>query len=245
MDLDNNASPFDSDNSESNPAAMNTNYKSAASERTSQLGVTFPIRASHPIETNIRTAVKITRMSRHLTSNRQMVPFYTEADEPRRRKFAKRSRVEHIWSVEETVQFLRDVRANRVLWDVNAERCSRRRDNIWQKIADAIPTTVNDCKGKFTNLRTTYAMNVEKYRRQQEAGVAEPSIMWKFFKMMRFLDTNSSTVSSLTATSVSFWGLYHDCTCTLGHFVHMDYMHTTDKNHSEIILNNRYISRCY
>lgn len=127
-----------------------------------------------------------------------MVPFYRP----------RRNRVEHIWSFEETLQLLRDVRANRILWDVNAERGYGLRNNTWRKIAEAFSTSANDCKGKFSNLKTTYAMNIEKYRRQKEAGVDEPVILWKFFKVMQFLDKNNatnSTVPSPTAELVSIW----------------------------------------
>lgn len=117
-----------------------------------------------------------------------------------------RKKVESDWSHENTIKLIAEVKKRRCLWDTGCEAYKLPKENVWQEVADAIPTSFNDCKGKWANLRTTFNSNLHKLRKKQsDHGTdEEPDIHWRYFKPMLFLETIKApkTMQSSSSTQL-------------------------------------------
>lgn len=115
-----------------------------------------------------------------------------------------RKKVETAWSREKILKLIEEVEARRILWDAGCAEYKLPKDIVWQEVADTIPTSFNDCKGKWANLRTTFNSNLEKLRKKKSGqGTDEQmQISWKYFKPMMFLETTKVRQSTQSTTSM-------------------------------------------
>lgn len=126
------------------------------------------------------------------------------AKKPKSKQKSYRKRVETAWSHENILKLIQEVEIRRSLWDAGCAEYKLPKESLWQEVADAIPASINDCKGKWTNLRTSFNSNLDKYRKKKSGqGTDESiSISWKYFKPMIFLETNKVRQSTQSTTSM-------------------------------------------
>lgn len=122
----------------------------------------------------------------------------------KKEKKSYRKKVERVWSTDEILTLIREVEARKVLWDAGSDGFKLPKDSLWRQVADAIPAGVNDCKGKWTNLRTSFNSNLNKHRKKKSGQAANHAtkITWQFFKPMLFLESNKVQQSSKSTTSM-------------------------------------------
>lgn len=134
------------------------------------------------------------------------------AKKPRTKQKSYRKKVESNWSHESTIKLIGEVKKRRCLWDIGCEEYKLPKESVWQEVADAIPTSFNNCKGKWANLRTTFKSNLHKLRRKkpnQGGSEQQSDVHWRYFKPMMFLETikvrqSTSTVQVVSTYSFGF-----------------------------------------
>lgn len=124
-----------------------------------------------------------------------------------------RKKVETVWPDENITKLINEVEVRRSLWDAGCAEYKLPKDILWQEVSDAIPVSINDCKGKWSNLRTTFNYNLEKLRRKKSGQGADEhfQITWRYFKPMMFLERTkvcqaTQSTSSMELVSIeSIW----------------------------------------
>lgn len=115
-----------------------------------------------------------------------------------------KKKVERKWSEQDVTKLSTEIEPRRILWDMGSAEYKMPKESVWQEVADANSTSVNDCKGKWANLRTTFNVNLAKYRQKKSGqGTADSvAINWPYFKMMMFLEANKIQQSTQSTTSM-------------------------------------------
>lgn len=116
-----------------------------------------------------------------------------------------KKKVESTWTDDEIYKLIKEIEAQRVLWDMGTPEYKLPKDTVWQQVADIVSASVNDCKGKWGNLRTTFNSNLSKYRKTKSGQGTDEScpITWKFFKAMMFLEANKVSQSTQSTSSMT------------------------------------------
>lgn len=116
-------------------------------------------------------------------------------------------KVEKKWSQEDTLKLIGSIEARPSLWDMSSPAYKLPKEMVWQEIADQINDgrSVNDCKGKWQNLRTTFNSKLSAYRKKKSGqGTDETiSIVWPFFDSMMFLEVIKVRQSTSSTPSMS------------------------------------------
>ncbi|XP_065361480.1 uncharacterized protein LOC135955107 [Calliphora vicina] len=113
------------------------------------------------------------------------------AKKTRRKKKSYRKKVESVWTHKDIMKLIEEVKGRRSLWDVGCAEYKLPKENLWQEVADSIPVSINDCKGKWANIRITFNRNLQKLQRKESGQGADEEfqIAWRYFKPMMFLET--------------------------------------------------------
>lgn len=111
-------------------------------------------------------------------------------------------KVEKKWSPEGTFKLIESIEVFPILWGINSSNCQLSRDMIWREVADRIndDRSVNDCKGKWLNLRKTFYKKLVEYRKGRSDRHDDQmiSIKWPFFNaLMFFKNQESSTINAV------------------------------------------------
>lgn len=114
-----------------------------------------------------------------------------------KRKKSHRRRVERLWSTTDIMTLIREVEARSILWYIGSDEYKLPKEHVWQEVADTIPASIDQCKGKWTNLRISFNTYVKKYRLERtfEGPNQAGKTIWKFFEPMRFLETYKANQS--------------------------------------------------
>ncbi|XP_065356044.1 uncharacterized protein LOC135950426 [Calliphora vicina] len=138
------------------------------------------------------------------------LPTGSEGAKSRPKQKSYRKKVESAWTHEYILKLIEEVEARRSLWDAGCAEYKLPKYNLWQEVADIIQVSVNDCKGKWTNLRTSFNCNLEKFRKKKSGqGTDEQfQIVWRYFKPMMFLETTkvrqaTQSISSMQLNSAT------------------------------------------
>lgn len=121
------------------------------------------------------------------------------------KKKSYKKKVESEWSQEDSYKLIKEVEARRVLWDAGCEEYRLPKPDEWQEIANALGRdSVNDCKGKWTNLRTTFKRKVAEIRIKKSGQGTDESYKtnWPYFKMMQFLEVNDELQATVSISSM-------------------------------------------
>lgn len=128
---------------------------------------------------------------------------------PKQKSYKKK--VERKWSDEDINKLIKEIETRPVLWNAGLPEYKLSKEIVWQEVADAIPAELNDCKGKWGNLRTTFNTNLAKLRQRKSGQGADETatISWKFFNAMMFMETtrinqSTSSTSSMELVMLSF-----------------------------------------
>lgn len=135
-----------------------------------------------------------------------------DANDPNERK-GKRARgkqksykkkVERQWTDDEILSLIKAIESQRALWDFSCPEYKLQKETVWEQVADTVSSTVNDCKAKWGNLRTTFNNNLTKYRAKKSGQGAEESytVAWKFFTSMMFLEASKVSQSTQSTSSM-------------------------------------------
>lgn len=139
--------------------------------------------------------------SRSLTGNQAAKK--PKVSRPKQKSYKKK--VERTWTDDEIYRLIKEIEAQPVLWDMGIPEYKLPKDTVWQQVADVISASVNDCKGKWGNLRTTFNTNLSKYRKTKSGQGTDEScpITWKFFKAMMFLEASKVSQSTQSTSSMT------------------------------------------
>lgn len=129
------------------------------------------------------------------------------------RQKSYKKKVERQWTDDDILKLIKEIEAHRVLWDFSDPRYKCSKEIVWQQVADAVSSNVNDCKGKWGNLRTSFNSNLVKYRKRKSGQGTDESftVAWKFFQPMLFLE--ASKVGQATESTSNM----HLVTCLVLH----------------------------
>lgn len=119
-----------------------------------------------------------------------------------------RSKIQTTWNDDDIANLIKAVENHPGLRDKGLPEYKLPKLSSWQEVADIMKNySVHDCKTKWNNLRVTFNTKKNEYRQKKSGqGTDESSkIVWKFFKLMLFLeasDVRQSTESTSSMTLV-------------------------------------------
>lgn len=115
-----------------------------------------------------------------------------------KRSRSYRKKVDRLWSNSEIFRLIREVEKRSILWNIGSDEYKMPKDHDWQEVANSIPALVNECKGKWTNLRISFNHYLKKYKHERSGCVDNHGgkVTWRFFKPLLFLDTGKVSQSS-------------------------------------------------
>lgn len=121
---------------------------------------------------------------------------------PKQKSYKKKPMRE--WPSEEIHNLIKEVQQRRVLYDSGMPENKLPKTDLWQEVADVIGTSVDDCKGKWGYLRTTFNYNLSKYRQKKSGQGTDESntITWQYFKPMLFLEACKVSQSTQSTSSM-------------------------------------------
>lgn len=125
-----------------------------------------------------------------------------EKPKPKQKSYKKKPMGD--WPSEEIHTLIKEVQGRRVLYDSSMPENKLPKTDLWQEVADVIGTSVDDCKGKWGYLRTTFNYNMNKYRQKKSGQGTDESntITWQYFKAMLFLEACKVSHSSQSTSSM-------------------------------------------
>lgn len=106
--------------------------------------------------------MKSTTVHEARSQSKSRVTKKTKSDGKLRKNYNKR--VERKWEKEDTLKLIQEVEARPLLWDVGAAELKLPKEHLWEEVAAALNANLNDCKGKWGNLRTSFNVKLAAYQ---------------------------------------------------------------------------------
>lgn len=127
-----------------------------------------------------------------------------DAKKTRPKQKSYKKKVERTWTDADIFSLIKEIEAQRTLWDFSTPEYKMPKETVWEEVAAAVSAQVNDCKAKWGNLRTTFNSNLAKYRKKKSGQSADDSftVSWKFFKAMMFLEASKVSQSTQSTSSM-------------------------------------------
>lgn len=128
----------------------------------------------------------------------------TKTRKARPKQKSYKRKVERSWTEEEILNLIKEVEMHPALWDFSCPEYKLPKDAVWQDVANILSASMDDCKGKWGNLRTTFNYNLAKYRKKKSGQGSDEivTVSWKFFKSMMFLEASKVSQSTQSTSSL-------------------------------------------